>query len=207
MGPLKTNCYMIVSGGEAIVLDVGFPREALEIADFILSRGLKVKMFIATHGHFDHVMGFNALRRRLKIHIPLLIHLNDIELLSRAGEALRKYFGIELAPPKPDQTLDGGEEVSVGDLTFKVIHVPGHTMGSIALYSEEGLLFTGDTLFKRYVGRCDFPESNCRLLGDSIRRLFQLPLETKVYPGHMEETTLEEEFLLNPYVKSVLENW
>ncbi len=204
MGPLKTNCYMVVSQGEAVVIDAGFPRESLEAAEFILDREINVKMFIATHGHFDHVLGFDVMRRRLKKDIPLYIHIGDVELLKRAGEAVKKYFGIDLTPPKPDRFLEGGEELEIGDVKLKVIHTPGHTMGSISLYSEEGFVFTGDTLFKRSIGRCDFPESNCEYLARSLQKLFTLPPDTKVYPGHMDETTIGDELLLNPYVREFL---
>ncbi len=208
MGPLKTNCYMVRSGEEVILIDVGFPREALEVAELLLERGWIPKYIVATHGHFDHVMGVDAIRRRLKREIPLYVHIADVELLARAGEALKKYFGIEMDPPRPNHLLEDGEILRVGELEIQVIHLPGHTPGSIALYiPSEDIVFTGDTLFRRYVGRCDFPESSCRDLANSLRRLFQLPPQTRVYPGHMEETILGEEMFINPYVKELLDRY
>lgn len=205
MGPLKTNSYLISHGSECIVIDPGFPRESRVLADYIIERGLKVKYIIATHGHFDHVLGINILRDALD-HKPIFyIHIEDINLLARAGEILQDFFNIYVEPPKPDKYLYGGEVISIDGLSFKVIHTPGHTMGSICIYVlDENTLFTGDTLFKGSIGRFDFPESNADLLRKSLEKIIGMNPDTKIYPGHGDESTIKEEIVSNAPLHEIL---
>lgn len=206
MGPLNTNSYLVSYGGECIVIDPGFPRESKVLADYILERDLRVRYIIATHGHFDHVLGINILRDALD-HKPLFyIHIEDINLLAKAGDILQDFFNIYIEPPKPGKYLYGGEVISIDGLSFEVIHTPGHTMGSICIYVlDENILFTGDTLFKGSVGRFDFPESNADLLRNSLKRIINMNPEIRIYPGHGDKSTIKEEIISNAPLHELLE--
>jgi len=205
MGPLETNSYLLAIGSEAVVIDPGFPRESVELAEYILEKGYKVKYIIATHGHFDHVLGVKSFRDRLGYKPQFLIHINDVELLAKAGRSLEKYFNIFIEPEKPDKLLFGGESFLVGRVKIEILHTPGHTRGSICIYLEEkGVLFTGDTLFRGTIGRLDLPESSIELFSRSIKKIFGLPPSTRIYPGHGDESTLENELEKNQYVKSFI---
>lgn len=182
VGPLGTNCYLVTdeSAGETLVIDPG--DEAAKLMEQVEAEGGKVVAIVNTHGHWDHTGADAALRE--KTGAPLLLH-----------EADASWYGGTV-----DRYLRDGEELAVGSLRLKVIHTPGHTKGGICLYLP-GLLFSGDTLFAESVGRTDLPGGSMAALVTSIReRLFVLPDETMVYPGHGPATTIGDEKSLNPYV-------
>ena len=198
MGPLETNSYLVSFGKDAFIIDPGFPKESVELAEYILEKGLTLKYIIATHGHFDHVLGIKSLRERLGYKPEFLIHVNDVELLSKAGDYLKRFFDIYLEPVKPDKFLFGGESLYIDEYRMEIIHTPGHTLGSICIYiPDKGVLFTGDTIFKGTIGRLDLPESNPDLFRKSVDRLARLPMETRIYPGHGDESILGVEFETN----------
>jgi len=123
-------------------------------------------------------------------------------MLTSPALNLSVWLGSVIISPKADVYLNNGDLIELGNLKIEVIHTPGHTPGSVCFYVREAyLLFSGDTLFCRSVGRTDFPGSSWESLIDSIKnRLFKLPRLTKVYPGHGEETTIEEEIYGNPFL-------
>ncbi|PLX95094.1 MAG: MBL fold metallo-hydrolase [Desulfuromonas sp.] len=198
VGPLQVNAFVIAAaaGGEAIVVD---PGEDGEIILKALERhNLTLKLIVNTHGHFDHI-GANRFLVE-KTGADLALHEADQELLSRAGEHAARYGLQTVASPDPTRLLADGDTVSVGGLTFEVMHTPGHTPGGICLYGD-GHLFAGDTLFAGSIGRTDLPGGDHRTLIQGIRRrLMVLPAETVVHPGHGPDTTIGREKRINPFV-------
>jgi len=198
VGPLQVNAYLIgcETTKEALVIDPGEDGE--EILAAVARAGLTVKLIVNTHGHFDHV-GANALLVE-KTGAPLYIHVSDAPFLPRIKEHAAIYgLKVRTSPP-PDRVLHGGETLTVGELQIKVLHTPGHTPGGICLHVGDHL-FSGDTLFADSVGRTDLPGGSHDDLVEAIReKLFDLPDETIVHPGHGPDTTIGREKRLNPYV-------
>lgn len=198
VGGMGANCYITwcENTKEALVVDPG--GDAARIADFIAAEGLKVKYIVNTHGHIDHIAANDELRK--KTGASLMIHTLESQMLEDSKLNLSAFLGFSQSFKPADRLLSDGDTFEVGDLTFMVIHTPGHTKGGICLISE-GVLFTGDTLFSGSVGRSDFPGGNPDILIDSIKqKLLVLPDETRVYPGHMEDTTISREKKNNPYL-------
>ncbi len=179
VGPIRTNCYLVEDekNKEALVIDPG--EAADKIFEAIKKLGLKPRYIVNTHGHFDHVNANGNLISKIKI--PILIHENDQPALALTNS------------PPADRWLKDGDEIKTENLSFRVIHTPGHTPGGICLYSEkEKALFSGDTLFKGDYGRTDLPYSSEKDMLDSLKKLLKLPEDTRVYPGHGESTTIKE---------------
>ncbi|MGE5582058.1 MAG: MBL fold metallo-hydrolase [Bacillota bacterium] len=193
---LKVNCYLVWSGAEAGVIDPGGPVE--ELVRFLSEKQLHLQWVVNTHGHIDHIAGNEEFIR--KFQVPLLIHQRDRLMLTSATANLSAFFGEELISPDADRILTDGEELKLGTESLTVIETPGHTPGGISLYTK-GLLFSGDTLFLESIGRTDFPGSDHFQLISSIReRLFTLPPETVVLPGHGGATTIAHEMKYNPFI-------
>ena len=200
VGELMTNCYLYIDDGtrRAVVIDPADDGEAID--DFIKNNKLELGMVINTHCHFDHV-GANAYFCE-KYSVPLAVGEKDVDCLKRA-HAEAKLFQVSIpASPDPDVLLRENDFVNVGDSRFKVIFTPGHTTGSICLYEEnEKILFSGDTLFFESVGRWDLPGGDYSALMRSLEKLFILPDDTVVYPGHGDPTTIGHEKKYNPFLK------
>ena len=200
VGLIQTNCYIVgcQETKEGAVIDPGGDPELI-LAE-IESHALSVKYVLNTHGHFDHTDANGALVEATGA--SLAIHPQDRPILESAGGAA--WFGLNASPsPPPDVELHDGDELAIGQLRFKVLHTPGHTPGHVCFYEpDEGVLFDGDVLFYRGIGRYDLPGGNWQQLSDSIHRvLFALPDETVVYSGHGQATTIGEEKRLNPWLK------
>lgn len=198
VGPLQVNCFIIACEVTrlALVVDPG------DNAESILSRlaALKVKaiMVVNTHGHFDHVGGNG--RVVAATGAELLLHQGDLPVLRRARDHAAGYGLVSAGSPEPTRLLQGGETLTVGELAVQVIATPGHSPGGIALHVGNHL-FAGDTLFADSVGRTDLPGSNHADLVSSIRtKLFTLPDNTVVHPGHGPDTTIGHEKRYNPFV-------
>jgi hydroxyacylglutathione hydrolase len=197
VGDLQTNVYFYyaLSHRQCFVIDPG--AEAEKIFALLDREKLIPQAVILTHGHADHVGAVGALLNRF--HIPLWLHEADERgIRSQVNREFAAMYGIELPPPASRLLVDG-EMVASGDLSLKVIHSPGHTPGSILLYGE-GLLFTGDTLFKEDVGRTDLPGGSDRQLKGSLAKIKLFPAATIILPGHGESSVLEQELLSNPYL-------
>ena len=180
VGVLETNCYLIEDdrSREALIVDPGGDSE--KIMTFLEKHPLKVSKIVITHGHFDHVGAVWELKEKLKVKV--LMHQNDLPLL-----ALTTSF-------TPDRFLVEKDLIEVGEFSFVVFHLPGHTPGSIGLYYEkEKILFSGDTLFAGTYGRVDLPYSSEKDMKNSLKKLLSLPKETRVFPGHGEPTTIGKE--------------
>jgi len=186
VGPIQTNCYIIEdeASREAIVIDPG--GEARKISDYIKEHKLKVEHIVITHGHFDHVGANQKLKDETGADI--LINQADDFFLSLSDS------------PKADRFLKEGDLIKVGEIIFKIIQTPGHTPGGICLYNEgQKVLFSGDTLFNGTYGRTDLPHSSQENMLRSLEKLYALPPETIVYPGHGQPTSIKIEKEMFPY--------
>ena len=205
VGPVMTNCYLVIcsSTREAAIIDPG--GEAELIIERANALSAQVKWIVNTHGHADHIAANTALKGTFP-EAKLALHEDDEPCLDEPRRNLSIAFGEPLRSPPADILLKDGDEIAIGDLSFRVMHVPGHTPGGIALYAENcdeecPLVFCGDTLFEGSVGRTDFPGGSHSQLIEAIQtRLLTLPQETRVYPGHGEPTTIGREAKTNPFV-------
>lgn len=203
VGPLQVNCYVAAcpKSGEALVVDPG--DEVDRILAVIRTKGWRVAGIVNTHGHFDHVGGNRALAEATGA--QLLIHALDLPLMERA-QLHAQIYGLtaEVSPP-PDRLLADGDTIPFGELTCRVIHLPGHSPGGVVLLCG-GHLFAGDVLFAGSIGRTDLPGGDHQTLVDGIRkRLWCLPGETIVHPGHGPDTTIAREMRSNPYVAGLVD--
>ncbi len=196
LGPIEANCYLISTEKAAVVIDPGFYSQ--EVIDFLNQNSSKERLILLTHGHFDHVAFANQLRDLSNTKIA--IGLDDNQYLNNHNLNLSAQFGMPLAPFTADILLNDGDELSVGDINFKAIHTPGHTVGGFC-FLVENYLFSGDTLFNMSIGRTDFPLGNYKVLENSVKKLYQLSPQITVLSGHGPETTLGFEKSHNPYIR------
>jgi hydroxyacylglutathione hydrolase len=213
VGHLKACCYVVIGkdASEAMIIDPGADAET--IISFLKGKHLSPKIIVLTHGHGDHI-GANADLKKAFPEIQICIHEKDLEMLPYPAKnlsILSAFYGNPtVRSPLADRVLKDRDTVSVDGYVFDVIHTPGHTPGGICLYSsnrESGefpIVFSGDSLFRRGIGRTDFPGSNQEKLIRAIKeRLFVLDDKTIVYPGHGSSTTIGEEKKYNPFVSEV----
>jgi len=197
IGMMDENCYIVVSDqGNAAVIDPG--GEAERILSYIEKNGLTVTKLLLTHGHFDHLLALKALKDATGAEI--CIHEADRRMPERAEENLAALFGTGYQPVSADRLLQDGDTVSVDEITFTVVHTPGHTPGSVC-YRAEGILFSGDTLFAGSIGRTDFPNGSYAEMEASLKKLTALEGDYTVLSGHGEKTTLDWERQHNPYIR------
>lgn len=198
VGPMAVNCYILAEekNSAAIIIDPG--AEAEKIKKVLAEYKLKASLVINTHGHFDHIGcddGFG---------VPVYIHKNDASSLTDPQFNLSALFSSRFAVKSQIRILEDKDDIKLGNIHLKVLHVPGHTPGGIALLMnkpDNKILFTGDTLFCGGIGRTDFAEGNERLLMKSIKeKLLTLPDETVIYPGHGPFSTIGEEKINNPFL-------
>lgn len=198
VGSLSANCFIVgkKSAGEGIVVDPGGNGE--EIYRAITAAGLDIKIIVLTHGHSDHIAALYDIQERTGAAVA--IHVEDADFLE-GHSSFSSQFGISYKTPHPpDRLLREGDTIDIASMSFKVIHTPGHTPGSICLLTDDKV-FTGDTLFRRGIGTTLMPGSSRPQLIESIRKkLMVLPDDTVIYPGHGRETTIGAERRDNPYV-------
>lgn len=200
VGILGTNCYLLINEEthETVIIDPGAcPKKVLS---FIEEGGLKPVAILLTHGHFDHIMGIDGFLEEFPS-MPVYVHEDDKDVMNdaRLNQSRTYTSGYTFA----DAVYIRDKEVlELAGYEIEVIHTPGHTMGCCCYYiASEKVLFSGDTLFQCSVGRTDFVNSSRDALERSVReRLFILPDETHVYPGHSGETIIGYEKTHNPYV-------
>lgn len=188
----------------AAIIDPGMMSnsECKQLDDYVATNSLKVAMLIATHIHIDHVLGVEYVEK--KYGVGLSASSDDSFLADRVAEQAR-MFHLPISVSERvtvKNKLSDGDNLSLGDDDFEVINVPGHSPGSIALYSKKsGIVFTGDALFQGSIGRTDLPGGNYSTLIRSITdRLLTLPDSTVVFPGHGPSTTIGNEKKFNPYL-------
>ena len=199
VGPVQTNCYFAINDDtkEVLIIDPG--ASAKQLAEKVKEQGLKPVAILLTHGHFDHIMGIDGFLSEFDV--PVYVHEEDADamedpVLNQSSTYTSGYTFGKALYLRDRQTLE------LAGYTFQVIHTPGHTKGGCCYYvASEGVLFSGDTLFQNSVGRTDFVNSSTSDLVHSVReKLFLLPDDTMVYPGHMGETKIGHEKKYNPYV-------
>ncbi len=213
--PLKTNCYIYsIDKHRCIIIDPGGSEQ--EIISRLDMLNMRPEGIVFTHGHFDHTAGAGKLRDfylKKEIELKLAIHENDASYLGSKAKDMNKRdfsalgfalenFSVQVFQTLPEADIKLREGDSVFDSDLKVLETPGHTRGSICLYSEEqGILFSGDTLFFEGIGRADLPGGDEKTLIASIKeKILSLPPETSIYPGHGPSTTVERELKGNPFI-------
>lgn len=197
VGPLQANSYLVAceETKEGIVIDPG--GDTPLILSQIHALGLDIAYIVNTHGHIDHVAANRSLKEATGA--PIAIHSLDAPWLTSSQGGLALILGATPGPPA-DILLEEGDEVRFGHISLKILHTPGHTSGGISLLGGE-VIFTGDTLFNMGIGRTDLPGGDFKTLIESIKtKLFALPEETVVYPGHGPTTTIGREKRTNPFV-------
>ena len=199
LGPVSTNTYFLYreGGSEAVVVDPADYGKL--IYDKLLENGLQVSAILLTHGHFDHIWGVKALKEAAP-EIKIFAAEAEKELLADVKLNVSGQTGRPCVI-KADSYVKDGEVLHLADMDIRVIDTPGHTVGGCCFYVEEaGILVSGDTLFQDSVGRTDLPTGSMSALVRSVRdKLFVLPDEVKVYPGHGEDTSIGHEKKYNPY--------
>jgi len=203
MGDYQTNCYCVRNNkdaAECLVIDPGLEPEPL--VQMLKENDRTPVDILLTHGHVDHIGGVESIRRHWP-KVRVAIHKDDASMLINPEENLSLMAGCMVQTRPADVLLDS-EEVyyQAAGLRFRILHTPGHSPGSICLYSaHDHILFGGDTLFAGSVGRTDFPGGSHEALIDSINtKLLILPKRTQVYTGHGPETTIGNEKKFNPFL-------
>lgn len=195
VGSFFSNCYVVADERAltGIVIDPG--ADAHRILAVVREQQLSIKYIVATHAHMDHVSAVNEVKQATGA--PFAIHQSDAKLLNRGG-----MMGLFGPAPKPDMLLKEGDRIDFGSISFTVMETPGHSPGGICLFGQ-GVVFSGDTLFRQGIGRYDFPGCSGKDLMAGIRKkLMVLPDMTAVYPGHGPSTTIGFERTSNPFLNN-----
>lgn len=198
-GPLSVNTYLVVNNkiNRGFIVDPGGKDKRL--FEFVKKNNIEIDYIVLTHGHGDHICGIDDYRREWP-DAKIVAHENEAPLLMDPKKNLSSVtcgFPISIAA---DISVKDGDELMLGETAIKFLFTPGHTPGGMSVYVGENL-FCGDTLFAGSIGRTDFPGSSFKELKKSIEdKLYTLPVETKVYPGHMGPTTIGNEKEYNPFV-------
>ena len=199
IGMLSTNCYILAPGprSEALVIDPA--GEVKRIVSRLRKQELECKGILCTHGHVDHVAGAGPLSDA--VGAPVYIHEADAGALASPRTKLVGLAGGVLATrPRQVQYLEDGDRVEVGELSLEVLSTPGHTRGGLSFYTP-GYLFCGDLIFQGSIGRTDLKGGSLQTLLSSVReKVWDLPDDTLILPGHGPETTLEKERRSNPFL-------
>lgn len=198
-GPLANNVYVASSARTADCVVVDAPQGSENVVEFIRQTQLVPRFILLTHAHFDHLLALAELKQQLQV--PVAMHADDLPFLRRMLETASGWgFTSDQPAPEPDILIEHGQQLEFAEYQIEVRHTPGHSPGQVA-FIIDGHAFVGDTLFWRGIGRYDLPGSDYYALMRSIEeQLYTLPGDTVVWPGHGQETTIDEERRLNPYV-------
>ncbi|HKB00653.1 MAG TPA: MBL fold metallo-hydrolase [Gemmataceae bacterium] len=199
--PFAENTYVVWRDGsaEALVIDPGTEPDA--ILSFLSETGLTPAAILNTHGHADHIAG-NADLKAAYPDAPLVIGAGDAPFLSNPSLNVSRSFGFDIVSPPADRLVREGDTLLFAGLTLDIREIPGHSPGHIVfVVRDEGIVFGGDVLFRGSIGRTDFPGGSFETLADGIRnKLYAMPDETVVYPGHGPVTKVGYERRTNPFV-------
>lgn len=203
---LAENCYVVSDEShEAVIIDCGvmYQEEGIAITQYIRDNGLHPVHLLCTHGHFDHCMGNGLIYREFGLKPEA--HTGDQFLMETMQQQTTDILGVALPMEVPPvgRYLTDKDAITFGSHTLRILHTPGHTPGGVTYYcKEEGIAFSGDTLFRMSIGRTDFDGGSYEQIVHSLREVLAvLPPNTKVYPGHGPETTIADEIRYNPYMK------
>jgi len=201
--PIEVNTYVLEDeSGDCAIIDCGCydDSEFSRLVNLIESKKLNPVLLLNTHCHLDHVFGNVRLFEKYGL-ISGYCELEEPNRKNAPKHAM--FFGLSMEePPSSEKYISHGDEICFGKVKLQALHVPGHTAGSMAFYShDDGCVFTGDALFSGSIGRTDLPGGDFQTLINSIKdNLLTLPPETIIYSGHGQETTIEKEARLNPYL-------
>ena len=199
LGVCQTNCYFVYREGSSKVIFIDPADYGDQIFKAMKDNGFEVAAILLTHGHFDHIWGCSRLRQLTSA--PVYAYEGEEKVLLSADLNVSAGAG-RACTVKANTLLKDGEEVTIEGMTFKLIATPGHTQGSCCYYFEEAnMLISGDTLFEESVGRTDLPTGSMSTLVRSVKdKLFELPDDVVVYPGHGDSTTIGHEKKYNPFI-------
>lgn len=199
LGSMGTNCYLLINETtkEIVIVDPAICPDY--VVNHVKNNGYIPKAILLTHAHFDHVMGIDGWVKEFDV--PVYLHENEKQVLADPGLNLSAVFGSSYSYHQVN-CLQDGQIIEIAGFHLRVIHTPGHTTGGCCYYEEtEGILISGDTLFLQSVGRSDFPTGSMSTLVRSIKdKLFCLPDDTVVYPGHNDLTCIADEKTYNPFL-------
>ncbi len=199
VGSMQVNCYILASGkgGQAIIIDPGAQERRIRKA--LAEDDLKPGFVVNTHGHYDHIGCDNVFG------VPVYVHQDDAMLLKDAKQNLSAIFDAPVTVAAEIRPVKEGDSVALDGIRLKIVHLPGHTPGGMALQvvePDEKIVFTGDALFFHSIGRADLPGGDESLLIRNIKeKILILPDETVVHPGHGQSTTVQEEKKNNPFLQ------
>ena len=203
---LAENCYVVSDDtNEAVIIDCGvmYEDEGTAIIQYIRDNNLNPLHLLCTHGHFDHCMGNGVIYK--EFHLKPEVHHEDQYLMENMAQQTADILGVALPMEVPPvgKYLSDSDVITFGNHTLRILHTPGHTLGGVTYYcKEEGIAFSGDTLFRMSIGRTDFEGGSYEQIVHSLQEvLAKLPADTKVYPGHGPETTIADEIRYNPYMR------
>ncbi len=199
LGAFQVNCFILKNTGTMEFTVIDAPAIS-PVFDELLGNGFRANGILLTHGHIDHIAALAPLKE--KLNCPVSMHKNDRSLLNRVDKNPFQEILQAHIPPEPDKWVTDGGTIKLGKTRIHILHTPGHTPGSVSFYIPGIGVFTGDALFRESIGRTDLPGGDTDLLLASIReKLFSLPDDTRVFPGHGPETIIGHEKKFNPFIR------
>lgn len=203
LGEFMTNCYTVYNAvtRDAVLIDPA--SNARFLNNILVNEQLNCVAILLTHGHYDHIGALPELMELVGHKVPIYASAEEEDVLNDPRKNLSTMLSGQMVTVKPDILLQDDQEIELLDTKLRCFLVPGHTKGGMCYYfAENGILFSGDTLFARSIGRSDFPTGDGIKLVKSIKEnLMTLPDETIVYPGHNERTTIGKERNANPFIQ------
>ncbi len=196
-GQLDVNCYIVTDDTDSDTLIIDPGDEPEKISATIDEHGLHPIYIVLTHAHFDHVCAIRELKDAYGA--LLVMHLDEQAIYEKTKTHCISWGYEQNDFPSPDKTVGEGDIITIGNTSFRIMHTPGHSPGSICLYSGN-TLFTGDTLFSGAVGRTDLDGGDQEKLLTSLKRIMSLPADTRIFCGHGKETTVAYEMGHNPFI-------
>jgi hydroxyacylglutathione hydrolase len=200
VGAFQENSYLVVDPAtrRAVLIDPG--AEGEQLIEMVRLSGAELEAIWLTHAHVDHIGAIAEIKSVWDV--PIHLHQADRALYDRGAMQAAVYGLPFLQPPQPERELSEGDVLTLGDLSFDVLHVPGHAPGHVVFVSD-GHMLGGDLLFAGSIGRTDLPFSDPERMTESLERVSQLPPETIVYPGHGPTTSIGRERATNPFLSGL----